>query len=111
MKLFELTSGVLAAIVIALGVNYYVNSAHVEKLAAVKKEGKFTTSPGVWILNSDGNYVFQEQLPPEGDCRETMPNPCHAEKLTASDIPEVFPASELSNYDFDNISPENGPYQ
>ncbi|SEL23900.1 hypothetical protein [Parapedobacter koreensis] len=110
MKVFELTSGVIAAVVIALGVNYYVNNAKVEEEPVVKKEERLTTPPGVWILNSEGNYVYREELPPAGDCEETLPNPCHAEKLTESDIPEEFPAAELSNYDFDNISTENGPY-
>lgn len=113
MKLFELTSGFIAAVLIALGAYQYVNNATVEEEPGVKGEAQFTTDPGFWVLNSDGDYIYHQQLPPNGQCRATLPFPCYVEKTESSDIPLEFSADELDNYPFEDedMSPSNGPYQ
>lgn len=98
MKLFELTTGVIAAVILALGVGHYMNNNKVEE-EPVMEETKATVD--VWfkitIINPaalhedpenqqiDGYYDFETEAP----CDEESGYIC-ALKLRTGEDPEDF---------------------
>lgn len=105
--ILSILTAVAVVCMVVLGVS--LNAATI--LDNGKKEVKsvLLTNPGVWILQSDGNYQRYDALP-EGDCERVAETACYLEKNSTSSIPENFPASQLGLYTFDSSSSSYGPY-
>ena len=69
MKLFELTSGFIAAVVVALGVNYYVNNATVEEEPVVTEAVNKVANLHWYQRQVDGSYTYDGLRPePSSEC-------------------------------------------
>lgn len=69
MKLFELTSGLIAAVVVALGVNYYVSNATVEEEPVATGEINKLDDLHWYQRQVDGTYIYDGLQPePSSGC-------------------------------------------
>ena len=108
MKLYELMTGVIAAVLIALGAYQYVNRATVEEEPVAKKEIKRLADEQWFILDVSGaidqdnssQQIITGMYPGQADDQNDGPCPDNAGTICAVklDVEEL----DLENYDFES---------